>query len=130
MACTKAQKVQFSTHMLSEEAKDWWDNALQRLQVVGAEITWVVFITEFLENYFLTDIQSKKEIQFLELKERNMIVTEYAGKFKELVKFCQHYNNVAAEKSKCIQFERGLRPEINQGIQYQEIHRFPMLVNK
>ena len=27
MACTDAQKVHFGTHMLSEEAEDWWDNS-------------------------------------------------------------------------------------------------------
>lgn len=34
------------------------------------------------------------------------------------------------EWSKCIKFENGLHPEIKQGIRYQEIHRFPILVNK
>lgn len=36
MACTKVQKVQFSTHMLSEEAEDWWDNTRRRLKFIGA----------------------------------------------------------------------------------------------
>lgn len=34
------------------------------------------------------------------------------------------------EGSKCIKFENGLYPKIKQYIGYQEIHRFPMLVNK
>ena len=42
IACNEVQKVQFGTHMLSEEAEDWWDNVCQRLEVVGTEITWVV----------------------------------------------------------------------------------------
>ena len=37
------QKVLFGTYMLSEEAEDWWDNARQRLEVVGTEVTWDVF---------------------------------------------------------------------------------------
>lgn len=58
MACTEAHKVHSGTHMLSEEVDVWWDNARQRLEVVGAEITWVVFKPGFLEKYFLEDMQS------------------------------------------------------------------------
>ncbi|XP_050885333.1 uncharacterized protein LOC127089884 [Lathyrus oleraceus] len=90
----------FDTHMLSEEGEDWWDNARQRLEALDTEITWVVFGAYFLENYFPEDVRSKKEVKFLELKQWNMSVVEYATKFKEM------------------------------GIGYQEIHQFPMLVNK
>lgn len=48
----------------------------------------------------------KKEIEFLELKQGNSTVAEYAAKFEELVKFCPHYNGAAAEASKCIKFEK------------------------
>lgn len=43
---------------------------------------------------------SKKEIEFLELKQGNMTVVEYAVKFEELVKFCPHYNGRDVEGSK------------------------------
>lgn len=65
MACTEVQKVQFDTHMLSEEVEDWWDNVRQRLEDTGAEDTWVVFRNEFLEKYFPEDVRGKKEIEFL-----------------------------------------------------------------
>jgi len=35
MNCANAQKVQYGTHMLSEEAKDWWDNSRRRLEAAG-----------------------------------------------------------------------------------------------
>lgn len=44
-----------------------------------------------------------------------MAVFEYVVKFEELVKFFPHYNNVVAERSKCIKFESGLRLEIKKG---------------
>lgn len=50
IACTKEQKVLFSTHMLSEEAEDWWDNTSLILEVVGIEVTWVVLRAHFLEK--------------------------------------------------------------------------------
>ncbi|XP_050919394.1 uncharacterized protein LOC127136927 [Lathyrus oleraceus] len=73
---------------------------------------------------------SKKEIEFLVLKQGNMNVVESAAKFEELVNFCPCYNGAAAEWSKCIKFESELRPEIKQGIGYQDIFQFHMLMNK
>lgn len=46
----KEHKVLFGTYMLSKEDEAWWDNAFQILEVVGAEITWVVFRVSFLEK--------------------------------------------------------------------------------
>lgn len=120
MVCTKEHKVLFGTHMLSEEVEYLWDNTRQRLEVVGIEITWVIFRAHFLEKCF-EDVHSKKEIEFLEMKQGNLRVFEYVMMFEELMKFCPHYNGAAAEGSKCIKFESDLRLEIKQGIGYHEI---------
>lgn len=39
MAYTEEYKVFLGTHILSEESEYWWDNARQRLDVVGTKIT-------------------------------------------------------------------------------------------
>ena len=57
MVCTENQKVQFSMHMLEEEAKDQWNNMRQRIEIMGIEITWVVLRTAFLDKYFLEDLR-------------------------------------------------------------------------
>lgn len=44
-----------------------------------------VLRTDFLGKDFPADLRTKKKIEFLELKQRSMIVTEYAAKFKEVV---------------------------------------------
>lgn len=75
-------------------------------------------------------MRSKKEIEFLKLKQVKMTVYEYVAKFEELVKFCPYYNGAVFGWSKCVEFESGLRPEIKQGIGYQKTHSFSMLVNK
>lgn len=108
MAYTEEHKVLFSTNMLPEEAENWSNNSHQRLEVVIVEITWTVFRGKFLEKYFHGDVRSKKEIEFIKLKKRNMTVAEYAAKFKELVKLCPNYNCEAKEGSKCIKFENRL----------------------
>lgn len=58
MSCNEVQRVHFDTHMLSKEAEDWWDNTRQRLEVVGTEVTWVVFRVHFMEKYFLGEMIS------------------------------------------------------------------------
>lgn len=75
-------------------------------------------------------MHSKKETEFLEQKQENLTVAEYATKFEELVKFSTHYNGADADGSKCIKFKSDLRLEIKQGNKYQEIRRFSVLVNK
>lgn len=60
IACSEAHKVEFGTHMLSEEAEDWWDNTHQRMDVAGTEVIWIVFKTAFLEKYFSSMLQILK----------------------------------------------------------------------
>jgi hypothetical protein len=97
MASTNAQKVRLATHMLAEEAEFWWENARQRLEGAGNVITWEIFREEFLGKYFPADVRNKKEIEFLELKQGNMTVAEYAAKFEELSRFCTYINAAEAE---------------------------------
>ena len=74
MQCTEVQKVRFCTHMLAEEADDWWIGLLPILEQDDAEFTWVVFEREFLDKYFPEDVRWKKEIEFLSREERKMLL--------------------------------------------------------
>ncbi|XP_058775257.1 uncharacterized protein LOC131649513 [Vicia villosa] len=129
MDCTQAQKVRYGTHMLAVEADDWWLATRQRLEATGEEITWDVFRREFLRKYYPESVRGKKEIEFHELKQGNMSVTDYAAKFTELAKFYPYYDGEGAEFSKCVKFENGLRSEIKKAIGYQQIRVFPNLVD-
>jgi len=114
----QCMEVRSGTYMLAEEADDWWISLLPILEQDGVEVTWVVFKREFLDRYFPEDVRGKKEIEFLELKQGNMSVTEYAAKFVELAKFYPHYTPETAEFFKCIKFENGLRADIKRAIGY------------
>lgn len=129
MDCTETQKVHFGTHMLASEADDQWVSTLQWLNVANEEIAWTFFTREFLRKYFPEDIRGKEEIEFMELKHGDLSVTKYAAKFVELAKFYHHYSEATNEFSKCIKFENGLPLEIKKSIGYQQIHKFPELVN-
>jgi hypothetical protein len=52
MNCSDAQKMQFGTHVLEKEAKDWWGNTIQRFDEDGTKVTWELFHDAFLEKYF------------------------------------------------------------------------------
>ena len=84
MACLEGQKVAFGTYTLLEEVKYWWENTRQCLEVEGQVVTQEVFKRVFLEKYFPEDVRNKKEMEFLELKQGNMTVVEYAAKFEVL----------------------------------------------
>ncbi|XP_058741266.1 uncharacterized protein LOC131613631 [Vicia villosa] len=85
MNCTDAQRVQFGAHMLEKEAEDWWGNTAQRFDEEGIQVTWDHFRDAFLENYFPEDCRGKKEVEFLELKQENDTVAEYAARFQDLI---------------------------------------------
>ncbi|XP_058774454.1 uncharacterized protein LOC131648742 [Vicia villosa] len=84
---------------------------------------------EFWRKYYPEDVCRKKEIEFLELKQGNLSLTNYAAKFVELAKFPTHYNEALAEFSKCIKFDNGLCLVIKKEIGYQKIRNFLVLID-
>ena len=96
---------------------------------MGEVVTWDVFNMEFLRNYFPEHVLGKKEIKFLELKQGNLTVTEYASRFVELAKYYPYYGEAATEFLRCIKFENGLRSKIKREIGYQQIRVFSDLVD-
>jgi hypothetical protein len=57
-------------------------------------------------------------------------VVVVAAKFEELSRFCPYINAKDAMVSKCVKFERCLRPGIYQYMCIQEIRDFDTLVHK
>ncbi|MCI54486.1 gag polyprotein-related, partial [Trifolium medium] len=57
---------------------------------------------------------NRKVIEFMELKQGSISVSEYTAKFEDLCRFAPHYNTLEAEADKCVKFENGLRPDIKQ----------------
>lgn len=129
MNFSEEQKVSFGTYILVGEADDWWMSACRVLENIVEEITWAVLSRKFLRKYFPEDVCAKKEIEFLQLMQGNMSVTEYVAKFEELAKFYPYYAAETVEFLKCVKFENGLCTEIKRAIGYQQIRMFLELVN-
>ncbi|MCI22342.1 GRAS family transcription factor, partial [Trifolium medium] len=130
MGCSEENKVTLGAYVLREEANHWWKNAKQRLGAGGAVITLEMFKREFLIKYFPADVRNRKVVEFMELKQGNMSVAEYAAKFESLCAFSPYYNTPEAEYHKCVKFESGLRPDVKHLIGFSEIRDFLILVNK
>lgn len=107
--------------MLAQEAEYWWTRAKRRLEAGGEVVSWEKFKSEFLKKCFSKDLRNKKEVEFLQLKQENMSVAEYAAKFEEISWFCPFINIEDAMVSKCVKVESGLSPEIHQYICFHEI---------
>ncbi|MCI50894.1 hypothetical protein A2U01_0072138, partial [Trifolium medium] len=83
MRCQGEHKVTLGGYVLQDEADHWWGNANQRLGTGGALITWARFKREFMTKHFPVDERNRKVVEFMELKQGNMSVSEYAAKFEE-----------------------------------------------
>ena len=129
MNCTEKQKVNYAVFMLIGEAEYWWENTRKLLENGGININWEVFKTKFLKKYFPNDVRRTKEIEFMQLKQGNMSVGEYASKFEELGKYSTFFYH-PDERMKCIKFEDGLRPELKKAVGILEISDFPTLIHK
>ena len=73
-------------------------------------MTWAEFHEFFMGKYFPTTARYAKAQEFLELKQRAMIVMEYVARFTKLAHFADNY--VAINTAKVRKFENKLRLSI------------------
>ena len=73
-------------------------------------MTWEEFHELFKGKYFPASARHAKAWEFLELKQRMMMVLEYVAKFTELARFTNDY--VATDMDKVRKFDDGLKLSI------------------
>ena len=83
MGCTDDQRVLFSSFLMEDRAKDWWD-VMDRRYPDG--ISWDQFQQEFTNRFFPHSHKDSKIEEFFRLEQKNMSVSEYDKKFSELVR--------------------------------------------
>ena len=96
----------------------------------GAHITWKEFKEVFLEKYFPHSVCIQKEIEFLQLWQGEMTVSEYVVKFESLARFSHYLKDNPQNDWKTIKFEEGLKLELQSSINILELRDYPTLVNK
>ena len=111
LGCTNEQKVAYSAHKLTREAKLWWqDKKVVLVADLGSEtaISWEVFKHMFNRHFFPRVVQEVKAREFLDLVQGEMSVIEYAAKFLQLSRFGLYL--IPTEEKKVKKFKRGLNP--------------------
>ena len=99
MGCIDEKRVLFSSFLMEDKAKDWWD-AVDRMYPDG--ITWDQFQQEFTDRLFPQSHKDSKIEEFFILEQKNMSVSEYEKKFLELVRLVPYIQ--ANEVLKCKRF--------------------------
>ena len=90
-------------------------------------VTWENFKVRFLEKYFPDIVRYAKEIEFMQLEQGNLSVTQYATRFKHLARF---YTQTMTEAWRCRKFEFGLKQELKEVVIPMSIRDFLALVEK
>ena len=123
MGCTDEQRVLFSSFLMEDRAKDWWD-AMDRRYPEG--MSWDQFQQEFTDRFFPQSHKDAKIEEFFKLEQKNMSVSEYEKKFSELVRLVSYIQ--ADEVLKCKRFLAGLQHRIRVHLSVVPQNRFGDLV--
>ena len=91
--------------MLNGEANYQWEDKRVLEESSGISLTRSTKL--FLEKYVPKHLENQIELKFLELKQKNMLVTEHEAKFIELLKFIPH--QVTTDKKKAGRFQPSLK---------------------
>ena len=123
MCCTDEQRVLFSSFLMKDKAKDWWD-AVERRYPDG--ITWDQFQQEFTDMFFPQSHKDSKIEEFFILEQKNMSVSEYEKRFSELIRLIPYIQ--ADEVLKYKRFLSGLQHRIRVHLSVVPQNRFGDLV--
>ena len=72
MGCTDEQRVLFSSFLMEDRAKDWWDSVERRYSY---GISWDQFLQEFTDRFFPQSHKDSKIKEFFKLEQKNMSVS-------------------------------------------------------
>jgi len=125
--CPEERKLSCDVYMFTEDAEFWWKDIRQMMEGRGENVTWESFKVRFLEEYFPDSVKNAKEIEFMQLEQENLSVTNYATRFKHLAKFS---TQIMTEDWRFKKFEFGLRQELKEVVVPLSIREFPALVEK
>ena len=103
-----ATRIRLATFQLEGKAQVWWKWA--RTSKDLEDMTWAEFQELFMGKYFPVTARHAKAQEFLELKQRVMIVMDYVTRFIELARLVDDY--VATNLAKVRRFENGLKLSI------------------
>ena len=109
--CPPNQRASCAVLLLQGEAYDWW-KLVPKSPGIPNPMTWEFFVQEFRAKYVTDMYRESKWKQFLNMKQRNLSVTECEKEFSHLSKYA--LEAVLTEAFRCRQFEDGLHDSIKR----------------
>ncbi|XP_017416494.1 uncharacterized protein LOC108327284 [Vigna angularis] len=125
--CPDENRLAYSEYMLTGEASYWCSSMRMLLESRRTPISWEIFKMKFYAEYFPDSVQFAKEVEFLELVQGGMTVSEYADRFKHLLRF---HTLAMNEEWLCRKFENGLRVDLKLMVAGLCIKQFPSSVER
>ncbi|KAL5734064.1 hypothetical protein ACOSP7_031925 [Xanthoceras sorbifolium] len=119
MHCTPEERLECAVSLLQEDAYQWWTSVIQSVR--PEDRTWELFQKEFRRKYVGRIYLDHMKREFTNLRQRQMIVTEYKIEFVSLSKYTR--DMVATEADKCRRFEDGLNDYIRLQVAALEIKK-------
>ena len=107
MDYTDDQRVLFSSFLMEDKVKDWWD-VVDRRYPDG--MSWDQFQQEFTDRFFPLSHKDSKIEELFRLEQKNMSVSEYEKRFSVLVRLVPYIQG--DEVLKCKRFLVGLQHQI------------------
>ncbi|XP_060974683.1 uncharacterized protein LOC133039756 [Cannabis sativa] len=112
MDLTDRERVSCAASLLKKDARIWWEVVRQSRNITT--MTWLDFVDVFNRKYYSAAILAAKEDEFMNLRQNNLTVTEYARQFDRLAKFAQEI--VPTEALRVKRFLKGMNPMIKKDV--------------
>ncbi|KAL5849137.1 hypothetical protein ACOSQ4_007150 [Xanthoceras sorbifolium] len=125
MHCTPEERLECAVSLLQEDAYQWWTSIIQTVR--PEDRTWDFFQKKFRRKYIGRIYLDNLKREFINLKQRQMTVTEYEREFVRLSKYAR--DMVATEADKCRRFKDGLNDYIRLQVTAFEFEDFTRLVS-
>ncbi|KAA3481064.1 Retrotransposable element Tf2 [Gossypium australe] len=126
LSCTPEEWLKCAISLLRDSTYHWLNTLVS---VVPRErVNWDFFQDEFRKKYISKRFIDQKRIEFLELKQGRMTVTEYEREFVRLSKYAQKC--VSIEAIMCKRFKDGLIEDIKLLVRILELKEFVVLVER
>ena len=96
--------------------------------LLGNQLTWDVFRTEFCREYLTDAFKAERQNEFIALKQGSMSMREYVDRFEDLYKYTS--NIFSTEAQKCYIFKEGLQRVLKNELLLYEGQHFRGWVEK
>ena len=85
--------------MFQGEAERWWEMIKGGAKTLGKEISWSFLVKKFNEKYILGVVKDKLAMEFQDLKQDHLTVSQYEAKFTQLSRYAEKL--VSEEEDRC-----------------------------